>query len=101
MNDSLGPAMRHDLADQGGFQPPLPQSERSCQRTALSLLASIALAASIMVAITAVSIGIAQAEILVAGQAGDGSLAVASLVCCIILGAVVGVLYRRRQQRPD
>jgi hypothetical protein len=93
--------MRQDLIDRGGFDPPLPRCERSRQRTALSLLASIALAVSIVIAVTAVSMGIAQAEILGAGQVGDGSLAVAYLVVSIIVGGVIGVIYRRRQQRLD
>jgi hypothetical protein len=92
--------MRKDLIGRGGFDPPLPSSERSRQRTALALLAGLALAVSIVVAMTAVSMGIAQAEILVAGQIGDGSLAVAYLVCSLIVGAVIGMVYRRRQ-RPD
>jgi hypothetical protein len=92
--------MRRDLIE-GGFDPPLPPSERSRQRTALSLIASIALAICIMVAATAVSIGIAQAELLGAAQTGDGSLAVAYVVCSIIVGGIIGVIYRRRQQRRD
>jgi hypothetical protein len=66
----------------------------------MSLIASIALAVSIMVAVTAVSVGIAQAEILVATQRGDGNLAVAYLFCSIIVGGVIGLIYRRRQERP-
>jgi hypothetical protein len=92
--------MRHDVIDRGGFDPPLPSYERRRQRTALSLIASIALAVSIVVAVTAVSMGIAQAEILVAKQRGDGNLAVAYLFCSIIVGGSVGLIYHGRQQRP-
>ena len=93
--------MRQDLFDRGGFDPPLPSSERRRQRNALSLIASIALAVSVVIAVTAVSIGIAQAEILVAMQKGDGSLAVVSLIGCLVVGTIVGEVYRRRQQRQD
>jgi hypothetical protein len=92
-------AMRYDLIDRGGFGP-LPFEERTRQRTALSLIASLSLALSVIVAVTAVSVGIAQANILVATQSGDGSIAVYFLIACIIVGAIVGHLYRRRQQRP-
>ena len=86
--------------DQGGFAPPLPYRKRNRQRRALSLVAILALAFCTVVAATAVSIGIAQAEILVAGQSGDGSLAVAFLVCSIVIGGIVGAIYRHRQQNP-
>ena len=92
--------MRHEFVDRGGFAPPLHSHERRRQRTALSLIASITLAVSVIVAITAVSVGIAQAEILIAAHSGDGALAVAYLVCSLIVGGIVGVIYRRRHQRP-
>ncbi len=92
--------MRH-LIDRGGFDSPLPRRERRRQHTALSLIASITLAVSTVIAVTVVSIGFAQAEILVATQRGDGSLAVAFLVGCIVIGGIVGEIYRRRHQRPD
>ena len=92
--------MRRDLIDKGGFDTPLPSRERRRQRTTLSLLAGLALAVSIIVAVTAVTMGIAQAEILVAGHIGDGSLAVAYVACSLIVGALIGVFYRRRQQGP-
>ena len=93
--------MRHDLIDKGGFCAPLPYRQRNRQRTALSLFATLALACGIAVAATVVSIGIAQAEILVATHAGDGSLAVAFLAGCIIVGGIVGTVHRHRHQRPD
>ena len=93
--------MRHDLIDGGGFGPPLPYRRRKRQRITLSLVASIALAICTVVAVTVVSIGIAQAEILVATQSGDGNLAVAFLVASIIVGGIVGAIYRKRQQGPD
>jgi hypothetical protein len=92
--------MRHDLI-RGGFDPPLRYHERKRERVALSLLAGLALAISTMIAVTIVSIGMAQAEILVASQSGDGNLAVAFLVCSIIIGAIAGTIYRKRQERPD
>jgi hypothetical protein len=61
--------MRQDLIDRAGFNSPLPHCERRRQRTALSLIASIALVVSTMVAVTIVSLGIAQAEVLAAPQA--------------------------------
>ena len=85
----------------GGFDPPLRYHEGKRQRVALSLIAALALAITTMVAVTIVSIGIAQAEILVASQSGDGSLAVAFLVCSIVIGAIVGTIYRQRQERLD
>lgn len=91
--------MRHAF-HQGGFDPPLPYRQRKRRRKALSLVAILALAFCTVVAATAVSIGIAQAEILVAGQSGDGSLAIAFLVASIIVGGIVGEIYRRRQQNP-
>jgi hypothetical protein len=91
--------MRHNFIDSGGFDPPLPHRRRR-QRKTLSLIATLLLAVSTVIAVTVVSIGIAQAEILVATQSGDGSLAIAFLVCSIIIGAIVGMLYRNRQQRP-
>jgi hypothetical protein len=93
--------MRHDPIDRGGFEPPLPSHARRRQRTALSLIAGIALSLSIVVAVGAVSIGIAQAEILVAGRSGDGTLAVVYLMGSIIVGGIVGMIYQRRHRRPD
>jgi hypothetical protein len=75
--------------------------ERRRQRTALSLVAGLTLAISTLIVVTIVSIGIAQAEILVATQSGDNSPAVAFLVCSIIIGAIGGTVYGQRQQRPD
>ena len=92
--------MRQDLR-RGGFDPPLGCQERRRQRTALSLVAGLALAISTMIAVTIVSIGIAQAEIVVATQSGNGSLAAALLVCSIIIGANGGAVYRQLQERPD
>jgi hypothetical protein len=93
--------MRRQLLSKGGFGPPLPASRRRRQRSALTLIATLALALSTLIAVTAVSIGIAKANILVATQSGDGSLAVAFLLGCIIIGGIVGAVYRRRRQRPD
>jgi hypothetical protein len=92
--------MRHDFIDGGGFDPPRPHRRRKRQRRTLSLIATLALVFSTVLAVTIVSIGIAQAEILVAMQTGDGSLAIAFLVCSIVVGGIVGAIYRYRQQRP-
>lgn len=92
--------MRQTFIDSGGFDPPRPHRRRKRQRRTLSLIATIALMVSTAIAVTVVSIGIAQADILVAAHSGDGSLAIAFLVCSIIVGAIVGTIYRRRQQRP-
>lgn len=92
--------MRHNFIDSGGFDPPPPHRRRKRQRRTLSLIATIALMVSTAIAVTVVSIGIAQAEMLVATQSGDGSLAIAFLVCSIIIGGIVGTLYRNRKQRP-
>lgn len=89
-----------DVIDRGGFAPALPYRKRKRQRTALTLFASLSLALCTVVAVTIVSIGIAQAQMLVAAKAGDGNLAIAFLVCSIIVGAIVGAIYRHRQQRP-
>ena len=91
--------MRHHLVDRGGFDPPLPRRKRKRQHKKLSLIATLALAVGTAIAVTIVSIGIAQAEILVAMQTGDGSLAVAFLVCSIIVGGIIGAIYRHKQQR--
>jgi hypothetical protein len=91
--------MRQDF--RGGFDPPLRYHERRRQRTVLSLFAGLALAISTMIAATIVSIGIAQAGILVATPSGDGTLAVAFLTCSIIIGAIVGSIYRKQQERPN
>jgi hypothetical protein len=53
-------AARKDLR-RGGFVPPLGYQERRRQRTALSLVAGLALAISTVIAVTIVSIGLAQA----------------------------------------
>jgi hypothetical protein len=92
--------VRNDLR-RSGFVPPLGYQERRRQRTALSLVAGLALAISTMIAATIVSIGLAQAEVLAATQSGDGNLAVAFLVCSIIIGGIVGAIYRKRQQQLD
>lgn len=84
--------------DTGGFDAPLRTHERRCQRTALSLIASVALALSIMVTVTVMSMGMAHAGLLVAMQKGDGSLAIGSLIISLVAGLVVGAIYRRRQQ---
>jgi hypothetical protein len=92
---------RDDLFERGGFDAPLRSYERRGQRTALSLIASLALALSIIVTVTVVSMGMAQAEILVAMRKGDGSLAIAFIIICLVAGTIVGTVYRRRQQYPD
>lgn len=91
---------RGKLLDKGGFDAPVRSFERGRERTALSLIASAALALSIIVTATVVSLGIAHAEILVATRRGDGSLAIALLVICLVAGTIVGTIYRRRQQNP-
>ena len=91
---------RSDSSDRGGFDAPLRSHERRRQRTALSLIASLALVLSIVVTVTAVSMGMAHAELLVAMRKGDGSLAVAFLVICLVAGTVVGTIYRKRHQHP-
>jgi hypothetical protein len=93
--------MQRDAFDNGGFDPPLPFDRRRRQRTVLSLLASIALALSIVVTVTVVSIGIAQADLLVSLRSGEGGLAVILVIGCLVVGTIVGEIYRRRQQRPD
>jgi hypothetical protein len=98
--DSHGQAMIRNSIDRGGFGPSFPSCERRHQRTALSLFAGLALAICTVVAVTVVSIGIAQAEILVATQSGGGSLAVAFVAGSIVGGGIVGAIYRRRQQLP-
>ena len=91
--------MRHHLVDRGGFDPPLPHRKRKRQHKKLSLIATLALAVGTAIAVTIVSIGIAQAEILVAMQTGDGSLAIVFLVCSIIIGGIIGAIYRHKQER--
>ena len=56
----LSHAVRKDLR-RGGFVPHLGYQERRRQRTALSLVAGLALAISTVIAVTIVSIGLAQA----------------------------------------
>ena len=85
----------------GGFDPRLRYIERRRQRTTLSLITGLALAISTMIAITIVSIGIAQAEILVATRRGDGSLAVIFLTGLIIVGTIIGTIHPKRQERWD
>jgi Flp pilus assembly CpaF family ATPase len=92
--------MRQDFINAGGFAPLLPSRKRRRQRTALTLLTTIALAASTTIVATIVSIGRAQAEILVAGQRGDGSLAVFVVIASIIIGGMVSAVYNKHQQRP-
>jgi hypothetical protein len=91
--------MRKDVIDRGGFDPP-PYDLRRYQRTRMSLVAGLALAVGTVVAVTIVSIGIAQAGFLVAAGSGDGSLAVAFLAGCVIVGGIAGVVSRKRQQHP-
>ena len=93
-------ATRQDFVG-GGFDPPLRYLERRRQRTTLSLVAGLALAISTMIAVTIVSIGIAQAEILVATRRGDGSLAVIFVAGLIIVGTIVGTIHPKRQERWD
>ena len=92
--------MRRDLINAGGFAPVLPSQKRRCQRTALTLLTTFALAVSTTVVATILSVGRAQAEILVATQRGDGSLAVAVVIASIIIGGIVAAVYNKHQQRP-
>jgi hypothetical protein len=93
-------AARKDLR-RGGFVPPLGYQERRRQRTALSLVAGLALAISTMIAVTIVSIGLAQAGVLAATQNGDGSLAVAFVVGGILIRVIAGTFYAKRQESPD
>jgi hypothetical protein len=70
--------MKRNLIDKGGFGPSLPYYERRRQRTALSLVAGLALAICTVVAVTVVSIGIAQAETIAAPTTG---MAILHLYC--------------------
>ena len=91
--------MRRDLINAGGFATRLPSRRRRRQRTALTLLTTTALAVSTMVVATIISIGRAQAGILVAAQRGDGSLAIAVVIASIIIGGIVTAVYNKHQQR--
>ncbi|MEA2994269.1 MAG: hypothetical protein QOD40_3189 [Alphaproteobacteria bacterium] len=56
--------MSNDLNDRTGFDPPIRPQQAARQRTALALIATIALAISIAVAATVVSLGMARANLL-------------------------------------
>jgi CHASE3 domain sensor protein len=71
MNDSLANRattssqdMSNDLNDRTGFDPPIRPQQAARQRTALALIATVALAISIAVAATVVSLGMARANLL-------------------------------------
>jgi CHASE3 domain sensor protein len=82
MNDSLANRattssqdMSNDLNDRTGFDPPIRPQQAARQRTALALIATVALAISIAVAATVVSLGMARANLLGAIENSSGPLA--------------------------
>lgn len=87
-----------------GFGRPPPLQQRAQQRTTLTLIATVALVLSTVIAVTVVSIGIARAEMLGATNGEDGLLAVAMLLGVVFAGmggltAVTAFYNSRRSQR--
>ncbi len=74
-----------ELAGKVGFASPVTEKKFSKRRAGVELLATVALAASLVVAATAVSIGIAHAQAFGAAHHGNG----APLALAIFLGFVL------------
>ena len=88
-----------------GFQHPM-RRDRALQKrgnTFAGLITSIALLFSIVVAVTAVSIGIARAGALAAVAEGDNPLAVALFLGLVFagMGGITAVVTMRRKPRHD
>ena len=95
--------MTGTLADQVGFEHPNRRSPSPRRPAApLELIAGVALVVSTVVAATAVSIGIARADVVGAAAAGERSFAVALLLGIIFAGwGALTVLMIRRAPRRD
>jgi hypothetical protein len=87
---------------QADFLRPLPLQQRARQRTALALMTTAALALSTVIAATAISIGIAKADVLGGSGSHDGHLAVAVLLGVVFagMGALTALLARPHSGKP-
>jgi hypothetical protein len=95
--------MSSDLQDRAGFDHRPLHQETAQQRSALALIASMALAISTAVAATVVSIGIARAEIL--GSVANGTnrpVAVAVLIGVVLagMGGLTAMVTRHELRNP-
>jgi hypothetical protein len=77
-----------DLSGKVGFASPASANKLITRRRAgIELIATFGLAISLFIAMTAVSIGAAHAQVLRAvGHDGDASLAIAALIALVIAG---------------
>jgi hypothetical protein len=95
--------MSHDLNDRAGFDHPSRRQRTAQQRTALALIASVALALSTAVAATIVSIGMARAETLRTVADGDsGPFAVALFLGLVLagMGGLTAIVTRNERKPP-
>jgi hypothetical protein len=83
--DMMSEDMDGNFNGRAGFDRPAPREENAKQRSTLTLIATAALAISTVVAATAVSIGIARAD--VAGVVADSSHG--PFAAALILGIVL------------
>jgi len=95
--------MTGTLADRVGFEHPNRRIPSPLRPAApLELIAGVALVVSTVVAATAVSIGIARADVVGAAAAGERSFAVALLLGLIFAGwGALTVLMIHRAPRHD
>jgi hypothetical protein len=90
-----------ELTGQVGFASPAAQRKFSKRRAGIELLATIALAVSLVIAATAVSIGMARAQALGAVTRNDGGpLAIAlCLGLAVVGGSGLAATLRREAKR--
>jgi hypothetical protein len=76
-----------------GFASPAADSKFVKRRhAAVELIATVALAVSLIIAVTAVSIGAARAQVIGAvGQGREASLAIAAFVALVAVGGIGGL----------
>lgn len=95
--------MSHDLTDRAGFDHQTRHQRTAQQRTVLALIASVALALSTAVAVTAVSIGMARAGALRSVADGDNApFAVAVFLGLVLagMGGLTAVVTRNERKPP-
>lgn len=94
--------MDHNLKH-SGFDP-AGRPRHTAQRTALALIATIALAISTLLVATVVSMGIARAELAAGHETDDSRLAVALLLGVVLAGmagltAVTAIYHKSRPRK--
>jgi type IV secretory pathway VirB2 component (pilin) len=97
--------MTKELNGRTGFSPPIRPQQSARQRTTLALIATVALAISIAVAATVVSMGMARADMLSGiADSDNGPFALAGFVGLVLAGMgglIALVTWRQRPSIPN